>query len=160
MQLKTADMLLLSLVKNKSKINDYLKMDSITAVSYANKMGWGQILNFDQNSQELMGIVSCKGGHSDCRAPTKSPKSNSRLGEPEGNRSNNLKLNNKVFSHVNRQVRSNQTGFNCRKTKCSGEILCQLEARSNSGGNRCIHDKMDVQASIRLPSILSNTEMY
>lgn len=39
MQLKAAEMFFLSLVKNKSKINVYLKMDSGTAVSYANKMG-------------------------------------------------------------------------------------------------------------------------
>lgn len=40
-------------------------MDSTTAISYANKMGLGQILNFDQNSQDLMGILSWKEGQSD-----------------------------------------------------------------------------------------------
>lgn len=118
--------------------------------------GGGQILNLDQNCQEHMeGRID----HSYCRAPTRSPKSNSRLGESEGNRDKFKQLETEQSSIQSDQtIGSNQTGFVCRETECSSMSLCQLEARSNGGGNRCTHDKMDGQASLCLPSILSHTE--
>lgn len=83
------------------------------------------------------------------------------LPEPEGNRDKFKQLETEQSSIQSDQqtIGSNQTGFVCRETECSSERLCQLEDRSNGGGNRCIHDKMDGQASLCLPSILSNTEM-
>lgn len=71
--------------------------------------------------------------------------------------SNNWKQKN--IQSDQQTIESNQTGFVCRETECWSERLCQLEARPNSGDNRCIHDKMDGQASLCLPSILLNTEM-
>lgn len=157
LELKAAEIALLSLVKNKSEIHVHLKMDNTTAVSYVNTIGGGgQILNLDQNCQEHMeGRID----HSYCRAPTRSPKSNSRLGESEGNRDKFKQLETEQSSIQSDQtIGSNQTGFVCRETECSSMSLCQLEARSNGGGNRCTHDKMDGQASLCLPSILSHTE--
>lgn len=77
---------LLSLVKNKYKIHVHLKMDNTTEISHVNTKGGHQILNLDQNYREHMRILSLKGAHSYCREPTRSPKTNSRLEEPEGNR--------------------------------------------------------------------------
>lgn len=57
-----------------------------TEISHVNKKGGHQILNLDQNYREHMRILSLKGAHSYCREPTRSPKTNSRLEEPEGNR--------------------------------------------------------------------------
>lgn len=115
----------------------------------------------DKNCQEHMGILSWKGDHFYCRAPTRSPKSNSRLGEPEGNRDKfkQLEIEQSNIQSDQLTIGSNQTGFVCKETECSSERLCQLETRSNGGGNGCIHDKMDGQASLCLPSILSNTEI-
>lgn len=126
LELKAAEIALLSLVKNKSKIHVHFKMDNTTAVSYVNKMGGDQIFNLDQNCQEHMGILSWKGDHSYCRAPTRSPKSNSRLGEPEGNRDKFKQLETKQSNIQSDQqtIGSNQTGFVCRETECSSERLC------------------------------------
>lgn len=75
--------------------------------------GGGQILNLDKNCQEHMGILSWKGDHFYCRAPNRSPKSNSRLGEPEGNRDKFKQLETEQSNIQSDQltIGSNQTGF-------------------------------------------------
>lgn len=54
MELKASEIALLSLVKNKSKIHVYLKMDKTTAVSYMNKMGrGGRSLNLTKTAKNI-----------------------------------------------------------------------------------------------------------
>lgn len=96
-----------------------------------------------------MGILSWKGGHSYFRVPTRSPKSNSRLGEPEGNKDKFKQLETEQSS-----IQSYQQTIGFNQTECKkSNKLCQLEARSIGGGNRCIYIIMDGQASLCLPSI-------
>lgn len=75
-------------------------MDNTTEISHVlvNKKGGGQILNLDQNYREHMRILSLKGAHSYCREPTRSPKTNSRLEEPEGYRDKFKQLETKKYS--------------------------------------------------------------
>lgn len=96
-----------------------------------------------------MGILSWKGGHSYFRVPTRSPKSNSRLGEPEGNKDKFKQLETEQSS-----IQSYQQTIGFNQTECKkSNKLCQLEARSNGGGNRCIYIIIDGQPSLCLPSI-------
>lgn len=113
--LKAAEIALLFLVKNKSKIYVHLKMDNTTSVLYVNKMeGGGRYLTLTKIAN--LGILSWNGDHSYCRASTRSPKSNSRLGELEGNRDKFKQLETEQSNIQSDQqiIGSNQAGFVCR----------------------------------------------
>lgn len=60
-----------------------------------------------------MGILSWKGGHSYFRVPTRSPKSNSRLGEPEGNKDKFKQLETEQSS-----IQSYQQTIGFNQTEC------------------------------------------
>lgn len=90
LELKAAEIALLSLVKNKSKIHVHLKIDNTTAVSYVNKMGRGggrsKIGNFVLEGRSLL---------------LQSTFQSRKVIETS---SNNWRLNNQVFSQINKQL--------------------------------------------------------
>ena len=129
--------------------------------SICQQNGGHKITHSNPSCQEHVGILSVKGDHSHSGAPPRPPKSDGRHGKPEdyGDKHKQLETEHPSIQSDQQSQGSNHVGPICRETECSGDTLCQLEARPNGCSNRCVHGNLEGSTSICVPAILPDTTL-
>ena len=136
-----------------------LLMDNAAAVAYINKMGGYSFTCFNQSSNCPVGVVSRESTDSVSSTPPGKIKHTSRQGIEDFNRLERLETQSQPISSNIENMGPTRNRSLCITSDISASSLCQLEARSSSHTDRCIHNELAKNPRVCLPAIRLNRPM-
>ena len=136
-----------------------LLLDNAAAVAYINKMGGYSFTCFSQSSNRPVGVVSRESTDSVSSTPPGKIKHTSRQGIEDFNRLERLETQFQPVSSNIENMGPTRNRSLCITPDISASSLCQLEARSSSHTDRCIHNELAKNPRVRLPAIRLNRPM-
>ena len=114
---------------------------------------------FSQPSNRPVGVVSRESTDSVSSTPLGKIKHTSRQGIEDFNRLERLETQSKPISSNIENMGPTRNRSLCITSDISASSLCQLEARSSSHTDRCIHNELAKYPRVRLPAIRLNRPM-
>ena len=147
LELKAAMFAVMAFAKNLSQIHIHLRLDNQASVAQINKL----VTSIVPNHQGFLGFLPVATDHNYCRPCPRSPEPNSRSGIPGFSGQELLDTEQVIFSTNREDLGRGRYRSVCGPTHNPEEGLCQLETRSKSSDNGCIHNAVGRPKNVCVP---------